>query len=96
MEVLVGEWSQTATPAGGEPRPGEAKATFEWQLNGRASNLWHRTHPSSVGPLVWRTKDSATPESKPGQEQLDARRLPGWRGVSSRRSTAARCAIPPL
>ena len=30
MEVLVGEWSQMATPAGGEPWPGEAKATFEW------------------------------------------------------------------
>jgi hypothetical protein len=30
MEVLVGEWSQTATPPGGEPWPGEAKATFEW------------------------------------------------------------------
>jgi hypothetical protein len=34
MEVLVGEWSQTATPAGGEPRPGEAKATFEWLEGG--------------------------------------------------------------
>jgi hypothetical protein len=30
MEVLVGEWSLTATPPGGEPWPGEAKATFEW------------------------------------------------------------------
>ena len=30
MEVLVGEWSQTATPASGEPWPGEARATFEW------------------------------------------------------------------
>jgi hypothetical protein len=27
IEVLVGEWSQAATPAGGEPWPGEAKAT---------------------------------------------------------------------
>jgi hypothetical protein len=30
MEVLVGDWSQTATPPGGEPWPGEARATFEW------------------------------------------------------------------
>jgi hypothetical protein len=30
MEVLVGEWSQQATAAGGEPWPGEAQTTFEW------------------------------------------------------------------
>ena len=30
LEVLVGEWSQQATPPGGDPWPGEAKATFEW------------------------------------------------------------------
>ena len=30
LEVLVGEWSQQATPPGSEPWPGEAKATFEW------------------------------------------------------------------
>jgi hypothetical protein len=35
LEVLVGEWSQTATPAGGEPWPGEAKTTFEWLESGR-------------------------------------------------------------
>ena len=35
LEVLVGEWSQTATPASGEPWPGEAKATFEWLESGR-------------------------------------------------------------
>jgi hypothetical protein len=35
MEVLVGEWSQTATPAGSEPWPGEAKATFEWLEGGQ-------------------------------------------------------------
>jgi hypothetical protein len=35
IEVLVGEWSQTATPAGGEPWPGEAKATFEWLEGGQ-------------------------------------------------------------
>jgi len=39
MGVLVGEWSQrrhrpAATPAGGEPWPGEAKGNFEW-LEGR-------------------------------------------------------------
>jgi hypothetical protein len=38
LEVLVGEWSQTATPAGGEPWPGEAKATFEW-LDGSDNRL---------------------------------------------------------
>ena len=35
MAVLVGEWSQTATPAGGKPWPGEAKATFEWLEGGQ-------------------------------------------------------------
>ena len=30
LEVLVGEWAQTATPPGGESWPGEATATFEW------------------------------------------------------------------
>jgi hypothetical protein len=30
LEVLVGEWSQEATPPGGEPWPGEATTTFEW------------------------------------------------------------------
>src|SRR5829696_3413866 len=35
LEVLVGEWSQTATPASGEPWPGEAKSTFEWLEGGQ-------------------------------------------------------------
>jgi hypothetical protein len=30
LEVLVGEWSQEAIPPGGEPWPGEARATFGW------------------------------------------------------------------
>ena len=30
LEVLVGAWSQQATPPGGEPWPGEATRTFEW------------------------------------------------------------------
>ena len=30
LDVLVGEWSQQATPPGGEPWPGEATVTFEW------------------------------------------------------------------
>jgi hypothetical protein len=30
LEILVGEWSQTATPPGGEPWPGEARVSFEW------------------------------------------------------------------
>jgi hypothetical protein len=38
MEVLVGEWSQTATPPGGEPWPGEATAIFEW-LEGSEDRL---------------------------------------------------------
>jgi hypothetical protein len=38
MEVLAGEWSQTATPPGGEPWPGEGKATFEW-LGGSDNRL---------------------------------------------------------
>jgi hypothetical protein len=38
MEVLVGEWSQTATPPGGEPWPGEARAVFEW-LEGSDNRL---------------------------------------------------------
>ena len=38
LEVLVGEWSQKATPPGGEPWPGEARATFEW-LEGSENRL---------------------------------------------------------
>lgn len=30
LELLVGEWSQQATPPGGEPWPGDATTTFEW------------------------------------------------------------------
>ena len=35
MEVLVGEWSRQATPAGDEPWPGEAQTTFEWLEGGQ-------------------------------------------------------------
>jgi len=35
MEVLVGEWSRQATPAGGEPWPGEAQTAFEWLEGGQ-------------------------------------------------------------
>jgi hypothetical protein len=35
MEVLVGEWSRQATPAGGEPWPGEAQSAFEWLEGGQ-------------------------------------------------------------
>jgi hypothetical protein len=34
LEPLVGEWSLEATPPGGEPWPGEARATFEWHESG--------------------------------------------------------------
>ena len=30
LEPLIGEWTQEATPPGGEPWPGEARVTFEW------------------------------------------------------------------
>jgi hypothetical protein len=30
LEPLVGEWTLEAVPPGGEPWPGEARATFEW------------------------------------------------------------------
>jgi hypothetical protein len=38
LEVLVGEWSQAAIPPGGEPWPGEARATFGW-LEGSDNRL---------------------------------------------------------
>ena len=38
LEVLVGEWSLTATPPGGEPWPGEAGVSFEW-LEGSEGRL---------------------------------------------------------
>jgi hypothetical protein len=38
LEVLVGKWSQQATPPGGEPWPGEAAVTFEW-LDGSDKRL---------------------------------------------------------
>ena len=34
-QVLVGEWSRQATPAGDEPWPGEAQTTFEWLEGGQ-------------------------------------------------------------
>jgi hypothetical protein len=34
LEPLVGEWTLEAGPAGGEPWPGEARATFEWHDSG--------------------------------------------------------------
>jgi hypothetical protein len=30
LEPLVGEWTLEAVPPGGEPWPGEARASFEW------------------------------------------------------------------
>ena len=30
LEPLIGEWTLEAIPPGGEPWPGEARATFEW------------------------------------------------------------------
>ena len=38
LEVLVGEWTQEATPPGGEPWPGEARVTFGW-LEGSDNRL---------------------------------------------------------
>jgi len=34
LEPLLGEWRMTATPPGGEPWPGEARASFEWHDSG--------------------------------------------------------------
>jgi hypothetical protein len=34
LEPLLGEWRMTATPAGGEPWPGERRTTFEWHDSG--------------------------------------------------------------
>lgn len=34
LQPLVGRWSLTATPPGGEPWPGEAWATFDWHESG--------------------------------------------------------------
>lgn len=34
LEPLVGAWSLEAIPPGGEPWPGEARATFEWHDSG--------------------------------------------------------------
>ena len=34
LEPLVGEWRLTAISAGGEPWPGEARASFEWHGSG--------------------------------------------------------------
>jgi hypothetical protein len=54
MEVLVGEWSQSATPAGGEPWPGAAKATFEW-LEGRPATTDRQRRqlgPHPRGPSI--------------------------------------------
>src|SRR3954471_16015829 len=34
LEPLVGEWTLEAIPPGGEPWPGEARASFEWHESG--------------------------------------------------------------
>ena len=34
LDPLVGEWTLEAGPPGGEPWPGEARATFEWHDSG--------------------------------------------------------------
>jgi hypothetical protein len=34
LEPLIGEWRMTATPAGGQPWPGEGRASFEWHDSG--------------------------------------------------------------
>jgi len=34
LEPLIGEWRMTATPPGGQPWPGEGRATFEWHDSG--------------------------------------------------------------
>jgi hypothetical protein len=34
LEPLVGEWRLMATAPGGEPWPGEARASFEWHQSG--------------------------------------------------------------
>jgi hypothetical protein len=34
MEPLVGEWALEAIPPGGEPWPGQARATIEWHDSG--------------------------------------------------------------
>jgi hypothetical protein len=47
LEVLVGEWSQKATPPGGEPWPGEAKSTFEW-LEGSDNRLLVETSTAEM------------------------------------------------
>jgi hypothetical protein len=40
LEPLVGEWTLEAIPPGGEPWPGEARATIEWHDSG--AHLVHR------------------------------------------------------
>ena len=47
LEVLVGEWTQEATPPGGEPWPGEASAKFEW-LEGSDNRLLVETTKVSL------------------------------------------------
>ncbi len=41
LERLIGEWSLEAIPPGGEPWPGEARATIEWHESG--AHLVQRT-----------------------------------------------------
>jgi hypothetical protein len=35
LDVLVGEWTIEATPPGGPPWPGDARAGFEWHDSGK-------------------------------------------------------------
>jgi hypothetical protein len=47
LEPLVGEWRVTAISPGGEPWPGEGRATFEWHESG--SHLVVRTRVEVPG-----------------------------------------------
>src|SRR4051794_30352544 len=35
LQPLVGDWNLEAVPPGGDPWPGEARASFEWTAEGR-------------------------------------------------------------
>ncbi|MDX6539171.1 MAG: hypothetical protein QOI71_781 [Gaiellales bacterium] len=52
LEPLVGEWTLEATPPGGPPWPGDAKATFEWmegnQLLIERSTIEMREAPDGI------------------------------------------------
>jgi hypothetical protein len=72
MEPLIGEWMLEAIPPGGEPWPGEARATIEWHDSG--AHVVERSSVLQKGQ-VSSASGATEPESQHPQMLDELRRL---------------------